>query len=59
MNSVESSYQQGNLQISNVIAQLQFAPYVVILVFLGRLEKLQSYPLLVSVVVSADKYVKR
>ena len=59
MNSVESSYQQGNLQISNVIAQLQFAPYVVILVFLGRSEKLQSYPLLVSVVVSADKYVKR
>ena len=59
MNSVESSYQQGNLQISNVIAQLQFAPYVVILVFLGRFEKLQSYPLLVSVVVSADKYVKR
>ena len=59
MNSVESSYQQGNLQISNVIAQLQFAPYVVILVFLDRLEKLPSYPLLVSVVVSADKYVKR
>ena len=59
MNSVESSYQQGNLQISNVIAQLQFAPYVVILVFLGRFEKLQSYPLLVSVVVSADKDVKR
>ena len=59
MNSVESSYQQGNLQISNVIAQLQFAPYVVMLVFLGRFEKLQSYPLLVSVVVSADKYVKR
>ena len=59
MNSVESSYQQGNLQISNVIAQLQFAPYVVILNFLGRFEKLQSYPLLVSVVVSADKYVKR
>ena len=39
MNSVESTYRQGTLQINNVITQLQFARHVVILFFLGRFEK--------------------
>ena len=39
-NFVASAYQQKALQIQNIITQMQFAPYVVILLFLGRFEKL-------------------
>ena len=44
MNSVESAYRHGALQISNIIRQLKFAPYVVTLFLLGRFEKLFVMP---------------